>query len=397
MRPLRRNRNFQLLWVGQVLSDLGSEISALAYPLLVLALTHSPAIAGLIGTVASLAAFAVRLPAGSLADRLDRRRAMIACDALRAAAAAVLAALVLADAAAWPVVLAVAVVDRVGGTLFGPASTAALPLIVDDVQLEAAWAATEGRQYAASLGGPALGGVLFSVGRAVPFLADAGSYAVSMLTSAGLRGDFRPRREEDGRGLWAEALDGMRLLWRDRLMRTVLIQAPLINFAFNGAIFTVTIGLRQHGSSSAVIGAAQAVIMAGGLVGAVVAPRIQSRISILQSIVLLAAGGALLFGLAAFVMPSPAVALPLALPLLVAPATNASLFAMLLRRTPEAMRGRANNGLMQVAMALAALAPLVSGVVVAHLSARWAVGFFALALVPVAVLAFVLPTVSESD
>jgi MFS family permease len=218
-----------------------------------------------------------------------------------------------------------------------------------------------------------------------------------MLTSAGLRGDFRPRREEGGRGLWAEALDGMRLLWRDRLMRTVLIQAPLINFAFNGAIFTVTIGLRQHGSSSAVIGAAQAVIMAGGLVGAVVAPRIQSRISILQSIVLLAAGGALLLGLAAFVMPSPAVALPLALPLLVAPATNASLFAMLLRRTPEAMRGRANNGLMQVAMALAALAPLVSGVVVAHLSARWAVGFFALALVPVAVLAFVLPTVAESD
>jgi MFS family permease len=397
MRPLRRNRNFQLLWVGQVLSDLGSEISALAYPLLVLALTRSPAIAGLVGTVASLAAFAVRLPAGSLADRLDRRRAMIACDAVRAAAAAVLAALVLADAAAWPVVLAVAVVDRVGGTLFGPASTAALPLIVDDVQLEAAWAATEGRQYAASLGGPALGGVLFSVGRAVPFLADAVSYAVSMLTSAGLRGDFRPRREEDGRGLWAEALDGMRLLWRDRLMRTVLIQAPLINFAFNGAIFTVTIGLRQHGSSSAVIGAAQAVIMAGGLVGAVVAPRIQSRISILQSIVLLAAGGALLLGLAAFVMPSPAVALPLALPLLVAPATNASLFAMLLRRTPEAMRGRANNGLMQVAMALAALAPLVSGVVVAHLSARWAVGFFALALVPVAVLAFVLPTVAESD
>lgn len=397
MPPLRRNRNFQLLWVGQVLSDLGSEISALAYPLLVLALTHSPAIAGLVGTAASLAAFAVRLPAGSLADRLDRRRAMVACDAVRAAAAALLAALVLADAAAWPVVLAVAVVDRVGGTLFGPASTAALPLIVEDAQLETAWAATEGRQYAASLGGPALGGVLFSVGRAVPFLADAVSYAVSMLSSAGLRGDFRPRREEDGRGLWAEALDGLRLLWRDRLMRTVLIQAPLINFAFNGAIFTVTIGLRQHGSSSAVIGAAQAVIMAGGLVGAVVAPRIQSWISILQSIVLLAAGGALLFGLAAFVMPSPAVAIPLALPLLVAPATNASLFAMLLRRTPEAMRGRANNGLMQVATGLAALAPLVSGVLVDHLSARWAVGFFALALVPVAVLAFVLPTVAETD
>ena len=395
MRPLRRNRNFQLLWVGQVLSDLGSEVSALAYPLLVLALTHSAVIAGAVGTAASAAAFAVRLPAGALADRLDRRPTIIACDAVRAAAAVLLAALVLGGVAAWPIVLAVAVIDRIGGTLFAPASTAALPLIVADVQLESAWAATEARQYAASLAGPALGGALFSVGRAVPFLADAVSYAVSTVTSSGLEGDFLPRPEGDRRGLWAEALDGLRLLWRDRLLRTVLIQAPLINFAFTGAIFTVTIGLRQHGASAVVIGIAQAVIMAGGLVGAVVAPKIQSRISILQSIVLLAAGGALLFALAAIVMPSPAVAVPLALPLLLSPATNASLFAMLLRQTPEAMRGRVNNGLMQVATGLAALAPLASGFVVDQLSARWAVAFFALALVPVAVLALVLPTAAE--
>jgi MFS family permease len=397
MPPLRRNRNFQLLWVGQVLSDLGSQIGALAYPLLVLALTHSPALAGLVGTVASLGAFAVRLPAGALADRLDRRRAMIACDAVRAAALAVLAALVLAHLAAWPVVLAVAVVDRIGGTLFSPAATAALPLIVEDAQLEPAWAATEARQYAASLGGPALGGLLFGLGRAVPFVADAVSYAVSTLTSARLEGEFRPRREEEPRGLWAEALGGLRLLWRDRLLRTVLIQAPLINFAFTGAIFTVTIGLRRHGSSAAVIGVAQAVIMAGGLLGAVLASRIQGRVTIQQSIVLLAAGGGILFGLAAFVMPSPFVAVPLALPLLVSPATNASLFAMLLRRTPEAMRGRVNNGLLQVATGLAALAPLASGGVVAQLSARWAVALFALCLAPVAVLAFVLPTEPTAD
>lgn len=397
MPPLRRNRNFQLLWVGQVLSDLGSQIGSLAYPLLVLALTHSPVLAGAVGTVANVAAFAVRLPAGALADRLDRRRAMIACDAVRAVALALLAALVLAGWAAWPVVLAVAVVDRIGDTLFTPAATAALPLIVDDEQLEPAWAATEARQYAASLGGPALGGALFGFGRAVPFVADAISYAVSTATAAALRGDFVPRREGDGRGLWAEALDGLRLLWRDPLLRTVLILAPLINFAFSGAIFTVTIGLRDHGASAAVIGLAQAVIMAGGLVGAFVAPTIQRRISVLRSIVLLAVGGGLLFGLAAFVMPSPAVAVPLALPLLLSPATNASLFAMLLRRTPESMRGRVNNGLLQVATGLAALAPLASGVVVAQLSARWAVGLFALALVPVAVLAVLLPTVAESN
>src|SRR5581483_3343636 len=105
---------------------------SLAYPLLVLALTHSPLLAGAVGTGASLTAFAVRLPAGALADRIDRRRAMVLCDAVRAVALGLLAALVLVHAVSWPVVLAVAIVDRAGDTLFTPASMAALPLIVPD-------------------------------------------------------------------------------------------------------------------------------------------------------------------------------------------------------------------------------------------------------------------------
>ena len=123
--PLRANRNFRMLWIGQVLSDLGSQIGTLAYPLLVLALTHSVVIAGAVGTVASAAAFAVRLPAGALADRLDRRRTMMACDAVRAVALAALAALVALGALAWPIVMVVAVVDRAGDTLFTPAPTVA--------------------------------------------------------------------------------------------------------------------------------------------------------------------------------------------------------------------------------------------------------------------------------
>ena len=148
--PLRRNRNFRMLWAGQVLSDLGSEFGTLAYPLLILALTRSPVIAGAVGTVTAIVAFAVRLPAGALADRLDRRRTMIVCDGARTIVLAALAVAVALHRIVWPVVLVVAVVDRVGDTLFTPASTAALPSIVADEQLEGAWAATEARQYAAS-------------------------------------------------------------------------------------------------------------------------------------------------------------------------------------------------------------------------------------------------------
>jgi MFS family permease len=378
------------------LSAVGTQIGTLAYPLLVLALTHSALIAGTVGTVSSGASFAVRLPAGALADRLDRRRTMILCDAARTVALAALAILVATGAVAWPVVLVVAVVDRAGETLFNPASMAALPLIVADEQLESAWAVSEGRQYAANIIGPPLGGFLFGIGRALPFIADAVSYGVSVLTSRALRGRFAPVVEPElRRGLWSEALDGMKHLWGDSLLRAVLLQAPLINFAFTGAIFTVILGLRRSGVSAVAIGGAEAVIALGGIVGAVVAPQITRRFSLRQSILLLTVAGSLFMLVAAALIPSVAVAVPLAIPFLLAPATNAAFFALMLRRTPPALHGRVNNGLIQVAVALAALAPLASGLVIEQASASWAMALFAAALIAVIPIALVAPLPSE--
>ena len=303
-----------------------------------------------------------------------------------------LAVLVATDVVTWPVVLLVAVADRVGDTLFSPASIAALPLIVDDEHLEAAWAVSEGRALAAGIVGPPLGGLLYGLGRAIPFFADAISYGISVLTSAGLTGEFASQADAaERRGLWAESLEGLRLLWRDRLLRAVLVQAPLINFAFTGAIFTLILGLRQNGVSAAVIGVAEAVIGVGGVVGAVVAPWIRARVTIRQAVLLITVSGSLMMLVAAVVIPSPAVAIPLALPIVLSPASNAALFSTVLRRTPPAMHGRANAGLFQVATALAALAPLAGGLVVERASAAWAMVLFAVAIAVVVPIAIVLP------
>lgn len=396
--PLRRNRSFQMLWTGQVLSDLGSGFGALAYPLLILALTRSPVIAGAVGTVTAVAAFVVRLPAGALADRLDRRKTMIVCDGVRTVVLAALAVAVALRAIVWPVVLLVAIIDRVGDTIFTPASTAALPTIVANEQLEAAWAATEARQYAASLGGPALGGILFSLGQAVPFIGDTVSYGVSVLTSSRITGQFAPPpKEENRRGLWSESFEGIRVIWNDALLRAVIIQSPLINFAFAGAIFTVTLGLRHHGTSATVIGLTQAAIMVGGLLGAIAAPRFQGRLPLSRLVVLLTGGGTLCFAVAAVLIPSPLVALPIAIPLFLSPTTNAALFAAMLRRTPEAMRGRVNNALLQVATGLAALSPLIAGLLVEDASSHWAMGAFAVALGVSAILALRLKGLREAE
>jgi len=108
MRALSRDRNFTLLWVGQTLSEIGSQVTAIAMPLLVLALTGSAAKVG----VARMVAFPlVSLPAGVIADRSDRRRVMIVCAAGRLVATASVAGALAAGRPGLGQLMAVALID----------------------------------------------------------------------------------------------------------------------------------------------------------------------------------------------------------------------------------------------------------------------------------------------
>src|SRR5437667_6285556 len=84
--PLWHNRDYVLLWSGQMISSVGTQVSMLAFPLLVLAITHSPAQAGLIAALRGLPYALFILPAGALIDRWNRKRVMILCDTGRALA-----------------------------------------------------------------------------------------------------------------------------------------------------------------------------------------------------------------------------------------------------------------------------------------------------------------------
>src|ERR1700684_3642991 len=108
--PLRRNQGFRMLWIGQLLSDTGSGIGMLAYPLLILALTHSAVLAGLVGTAREIALIGLQLPAGALSDRLDRRLTMIVCDTMRTVLLALLGLLIAVHLASWSVILVVSLI-----------------------------------------------------------------------------------------------------------------------------------------------------------------------------------------------------------------------------------------------------------------------------------------------
>src|SRR5438552_7713295 len=83
--PLWRNRDYMLLWSGQVVSALGSNMSNIVFPLLILALTNNDTtLAGIAGALGSLPYLIFSLPVGALIDRWDRKRVMIICDTFRA-------------------------------------------------------------------------------------------------------------------------------------------------------------------------------------------------------------------------------------------------------------------------------------------------------------------------
>lgn len=83
-RSLWHNRDYLLLWSGQAVSAVGSQLSQFAYPLLILALTHSALLMGIVSGLRLLPYLLLSLPAGALVDRWNRRRLMILCDMGRA-------------------------------------------------------------------------------------------------------------------------------------------------------------------------------------------------------------------------------------------------------------------------------------------------------------------------
>lgn len=279
-QPLRRNRDFLALWTGQAASALGTSISGLAYPLVILAVTGSPTLAGVGASVLAATAFVVRIPAGVVVDRVDRKRLMLACDAGRLVAVGSLALSAAAGRLVIGHIPVVAVVEGTLGSLFAPAEAVAVRRVVEPSQVRDAVARNEARQQLAGLVGPSIGGALLGWGRALPFLADALSYAVSFAAVATVRtpltpADPRPMR----RPLREELLQGLAWLWTQRFLRFVVVWLSGAGVLFTSLGLVTLVLARDLGATAAEIGLMFTVTGSGGLLGALAAPRLLRRIS----------------------------------------------------------------------------------------------------------------------
>lgn len=364
MTSLWRNREFNLLWVSQSLSDLGGAIAQIAVPLLVLELTHSPVRAGVVGTTALIVKLVVRLPSGVLADRVDRRRAMLACDVIRLVAFLALAVAVAAGRATLGVIILVAVLDAACTAVFNTVEHAALRSIVPRTQLPAAVARNDARSYSAWLAGPPLGGLLFGITHALPFLGNALSYLVSLTGVALIRRPLQAERDERPPGHAAALAEGLRFVFGNPFLRAVLIITAPLNFALNGAIFTIIVTLQRHGVQPGVIGLTETIVAVGGLAGAFVAPLLRPWLPLPRLIRFICWAAAGVLVASAWLTASVAAAIPVSLAVFLGPSCNAALFGYQAAITPDHLQGRVLSVILLAAMSASAAAPLLSGLFV---------------------------------
>ncbi|MDG4800246.1 MFS transporter [Micromonospora sp. WMMD980] len=367
---LWRNRDFNLLWISQCFSDLGAAMSNLAMPLLVLFLTGSAAQAGLVGSAGLVTTLACRLPAGVVADRFSRRTLLVACDVVRLVAYLGLSAAVFAGAANLPMVLAVTVVGAAANAVFGTAEHAAVRNLVPPGQLATAVARNEARSYGTQLAGPPLGGLLYGLGRSLPFVGNAVSYLLSLLAVLLIRRPMEESRAERTRQSGgAAAAEGVRFVLANPFLRALLVIAAPLNMAFTGMIFAIIVSLQRTGTPSVLVGLASTIFGLGGFLGALAAPAVQRWLRLPTLVVVLCWATTGLMATSALVSSSLLAAVPLAAAVFLAPTANAVLFGYQAAVTPDRLQGRVVSVIYLAATSAAALAPGLAGLLLARFPA----------------------------
>ena len=375
---LWRNADFLRLWSGQVISTIGSGISRLALPLLVLALTGSPVQAGLIAAAQQVPFVILGLPAGALLDRWNRKTVMVSCDAARLLAFG-------SVPVAWGFghltlahLYAVAFVHGTALVFFQIAQLAALPRVVPTGQLAEAHSLNTASEGIGTLISPGIGGFIIGLapavaaGAALAYAIDACSYGVSLLSLATIRVPFQtPRAAPPLRQIHRQILEGWRWIWERRDLRWLMPINTAHRTAFAPVqLAVVLLGTRALGADPATLGLLFSAAGAGGLAASFFTPPLRRRVSVGHCMLGLTAVHA-----AALLVVALAPSVPIAAAGLFAAGAMENMTGIVqvsyrLAVIPDALQGRVNSSYRFVSYCGSTLGTAVGGVLLAALDAR---------------------------
>ncbi len=394
---LWRRPDFLRLWCGQSISELGSQVSQLAVPLVAAGeLRATPLEFSLLGVAGFVPFILLALPAGAWVDRTRRRHVLIVGDASRALLLAAVPVLwALGELRMWEL-LALQLALGTFTVFFDVAYQSYVPSLVEPEHLVEANSRLQFTVALAQVGGPGLSGALVAAFTA-PYAVAAD--AVSYVISAGfmLRMKHReagPERLADGSAhqLWDEVKEGLRWVSGHPWLRAVAASTAVYNFFSNVAfaIFILYLVRALH-LSSLQVGLLLALGACGALVGAAYAARAQRHLGVGPTIVLAAAlGGVANFAypLAPASWPAPVLVLGLALGGFATVIYNITQVSLRQAITPQRLQGRMNAAMRWIVWGTIPLGSLMGGVVAQACGMRFTLWLGAaggmLAVLPVA-------------
>ncbi|MBB6343834.1 MFS transporter [Nonomuraea muscovyensis] len=278
-------RSFTHLWASAALSNLADGVLKVGAPLLAVSITRSPTEVALVGAAATLPWLVFALPAGAVADRVDRRRVMALANAGRAGGLVAAGALAASGVLnLWLMLLAV-LVAGVAEVFADTAAQAVLPMTVPAERLAAANGRVVGAQTVGNdfVGAP-LAGVLVTLLPAAVLGGPALLYGAAALLLLGMRGRFRPARppRADGQGaasMRREIAEALRYLWGHRFLRTLALSAGAINAASAAYFGVLVLWLVGEGSRVGLEPSGYGLMMTALAVGALAGSLVSERIT----------------------------------------------------------------------------------------------------------------------
>ena len=374
------------------MSVLGSNVSAIVIPLLILAMTNSPAAAGIAGALVSIPYVLFSLPVGALIDRWDRKKVMVLCDLGRALVfASIPLAMWLDVLTIWQLYVA-AFVEGTLLVFFNIAEVAALPRVVPKEQLGDATAQNMSPFGVAGVIGSGLGGFLYqSVGRAVPFVFDAFSYLASALSLLLIKKSFQGERPSAERRLRAEIMEGLRWAWNEPLVRITSFISGSMNLTWAASVLIIIVLAKQMGAGEAAIGMIFSIGSVGSILGAAVGGRINRRFTVGQIVTATTWANVLLVPLYALAPNIIVLGLISAVLFTALPIYSVAVLSYRLALIPDALQGRVNSAVRLVAFGGIPLGSVSGGFLLEQIGAVNSIWVFSVFLLALGILVLLKP------
>jgi MFS family permease len=356
--PLRRNRAYLLLTTGRFAQAIGAGIGTFAVPLLAFELTGSVAQAGLISGIGQVGALLATLPAGVVADRVDRRRLLVLAATTGTALWATALVAGLAGALSGWHLAAVLFGSSMVSAFVNPASGGALRAVVPPAQMANAMAVNQGRMAAVGLFAGPVGGLLYGMAHVLPFVASVVGHAIEAVAVSLVREPLNRERTELSHPL-ADLREGLRFVGAVPLFRAVLVLITLLNLTAIALVVVINLELVRTGTDPRLIGLVDACAGISMLAGAVVAGPIVQRTKVGRFGLLTI--GLLVVALAVMALvPTYWVFVSmLAFGVFLYPALNAAFTGYLTVIVPDRMMGRATSLLGLTGLIAAPAAPVL--------------------------------------